>query len=112
MIDLFATRGDQRLAIEAEMSPDRVLPGDVGKAFAVRATLLFIGTPNRRVADACTRRIKGSDINLGDLVVLSRPLGPFMTRLKALFPVSSGLVTGVRTSTPGSKSGNSSGDPA
>ena len=56
-IDLLAERGGERLAIEVELTPDRVLR-DVQKAIAIQAVELLIVTPNAAVRKAVRRRLR------------------------------------------------------
>ncbi len=54
-VDLFVLLAGKRVAVEAELSPDRV-PMDILKARALDTDLLYIVTPTRRVALAAKKR--------------------------------------------------------
>ncbi len=88
MIDLFIEYRSHRIAIEAETSPDRVV-NDVAKAVAVRATLLLIITPERRIAKAVRRRLNrpNSPGASDELEVWVLPLGQALQRIKNCFPL-------------------------
>ncbi len=88
MIDLFIEYGSHRIAIEAETSPDRV-GNDVAKAVAVRATLLLIIAPERRIAKAVRRRLNrpNSPGASDELEVWVLPLGQALQRIRNCFPL-------------------------
>lgn len=94
-IDLVATWDDALIAIEAELTPDRVVR-DVQKALAARAGLLVIVVPTRRVAAAAIRRLRlNCNPTRKDLPVWVLPLGPALERLRRLFPLFSTLNPGI-----------------
>jgi len=94
-IDLVATWNDAVIAIEAELTPDRVVR-DVHKAHAIEADLLVIVVPTRRVAAAVIRRLRlNCNHARKDLPVWVLPLGPALERLRRLFPLFSTLNPGI-----------------
>ena len=88
-IDLAASWDDALVAVEAELTPDRV-DRDVQKAHAAGADLLVIVVPTRRVASAVMRHLNGNGGQTGnDVPVWILPLGPALERLQRFFPLFS-----------------------
>lgn len=83
--DLLAQRNGVRVLIEVERTPARV-PGDIAKAIAVHAPLLFIVTPDARIARACSRRVARLGPLPSSLVVHVFPFGPALLKLQEVFP--------------------------
>lgn len=71
-IDLLATCGSARLAIEVELTPRRVL-ADIEKARLAGAATLLIVTPTASVARRARRALRGQPFDSLAVVVL--PLG-------------------------------------
>lgn len=83
--DLLAQRDGVRVLIEVEQTPARV-PGDIAKAIAIPAPLLFIVTPDARIARACLRRVARLGPFPRSLVVHVFPFGPALLKLQEVFP--------------------------
>lgn len=92
VIDLFATRDQWRVVVEAERTTERV-SGDLAKAVAVHATHLLLVTPTRRVAEACDRQVVRLGGDTDGLVILSRPVGLMAAALTSIFPFTSDPVS-------------------
>lgn len=96
-IDLVATMSDTKLAIEAELTPARVVR-DVEKARAIEADLLVIVAPTRRIADAIVRRLHAAGVDLSSApAVCVLPLGPALEQLRRSFPFHSASNPGTET---------------
>lgn len=83
-VDILACLGSYRIVCEAELSPDRVHK-DVEKALALRANLLLIVVPEKRLCEGVKRRLKelpADKIRSSELEIWVLPLGPALQRLR------------------------------
>jgi hypothetical protein len=88
-IDLCAMTGGARIAIEAELSTDRIA-ADVGKALTVEASLLLILVPDSRIAARIQRQLDRTN-DAHRLPVCVLPLGRALQRLTRRFEFCSGV---------------------
>ena len=85
-LDLFILYGSHRIAVEAELGPDRVR-NDVMKAIAVKATALIIVTPNRPVARRVKRRLQAVNC-VPNFSLCAEPLGLALQWVRSSWPLN------------------------
>lgn len=85
-IDLFVEHGSNRIAIEAELTPNRVA-SDLAKARAADATVLLIVTPTAAVARAGLKRLSLASGRADRPRVFVLPLGLAIGWVEGCFPL-------------------------
>ena len=91
--DVLARLGSYTIVCEAELSPDRARK-DVEKAVALRADLLLIVVPNKRLEVSVNKHLRAcnTDLDAPDwLEIWVLPLGPALQRLRERCHLMTGL---------------------
>jgi hypothetical protein len=88
-VDLFVVHGSDRIVVEAELTPRRVVL-DIEKARVLGATLLLVVMPTAGIARAAERLLAGrsrAGMSFARLPLWIEPLGPAKRRVRDRFPL-------------------------
>ncbi|MBK8099844.1 MAG: hypothetical protein IPK26_22290 [Planctomycetes bacterium] len=93
-VDLFVVLRENRIACEAELSPDRV-DRDVQKAIALAATQLLIVVPHPRLLRPIRRRLRLAAQAPPGPAILVLTLGAALHHVRSSFPLFPAVIPGM-----------------